>query len=265
MTTQLQTVLITGASSGIGWDFAHLFARDHFRVILTGRNEARLHELSQQLTQNYQAKCFVIGKDLGQPNAAQELFDDLQKQSLTIDVLVNNAGFGGFGAFAEQSADMQLAMLQLNMVSLTQLTKLFLPHMLEQKNGRILNVASVAAFLPGPYMALYYATKAYVLSFSSALSEELRGSGLTCTCLCPGPTATHFFHNAGNDHGLGPASLRMSSAAVARIGYRAMQRGQAVVIAGWMNTLQTWMLRFTPRSWIVKFIAKLQKTKTLAL
>ena len=183
-----KTALITGASVGIGRDLAELFARDGHHLVLTARNEGQLQELAAKLRDQYHVNVEVIVQDLSVAGASQQIFERLQ--SKPIDYVVNNAGFGSHGLFAGAELQSQLAMLQVNIVALTHLTRLLLPGMLARKSGRILNVASLAAFLPGPYMAVYYATKAYVLSFSEALSSETAGSGVTVTALCPGATRT---------------------------------------------------------------------------
>src|SRR5947209_5684123 len=187
-----RTALITGASSGIGRELANLFARDHYDLVLVARNSSRLAQAADELQRQFgiTAKSFPL--DLTAGSAPQFLFEQLAREGVTIDVLVNNAGYGRLGAFAEVSAEDSLGQIQLNITALTQLTKLFLGPMLERKSGKILNVASTAGFQPGPLMAVYYATKGYVISFSEALANELHGSGVTVTCLCPGATDTEF-------------------------------------------------------------------------
>jgi short-subunit dehydrogenase len=241
-----KTALITGASVGIGRDLAELFARDGHHLVLTARNESQLQELATKLRDQYQVNVEVIVQDLSASGASQLIFEQLQ--SKTIDYLVNNAGFGTHGPFADAEIQSQLAMLQVNIIALTHLTSLFLPAMLARKTGRILNVASLAAFLPGPFMAVYYATKAYVLSFSEALSSEIAGTGVTVTALCPGPVRTEFQKRAGIDEvprGKGNAT---SSMEVAEIGYNAMMSGRRVVVAGFINKLSAFAIRFIPRS-----------------
>jgi short-subunit dehydrogenase len=193
MTPSGKCALITGASSGIGRELATLFARDGYDLTLVARDRAMLARIGDELTRVHGVAVDVIAQDLSHPNAAAEVYRELKRRSIKIDVLVNNAGFGTYGPFVDSDAATESEMLQLNIVALTKLTRLFLEDMLAKREGRILNVASTAAFQPGPLMAVYYASKAYVLSFSEALANELRDSGVTVSTLCPGPTqiATH--------------------------------------------------------------------------
>jgi hypothetical protein len=241
-----KTALITGASVGIGRDLAELFARDGHHLILTARNESQLNEVAKKLSDQYHVNAQVIAQDLSTPDAPQRIFDQLQ--SKPIDYLINNAGFGTHGPFAESDLQSQLSMLQVNIVSLTHLTRLFLPQMLTRKTGRILNVASLAAYLPGPFMAVYYATKAYVLSFSEALSSELSGTGITVTALCPGATKTEFQKRAGIGEAAHLKGNATTSTEVAQLGYTAMMRGQPTIITGLANNLSAFALRFLPRT-----------------
>lgn len=240
-----ETALITGASSGIGRELAIVCARNGMDLVLVARNRARLDELASELGSRYQAATRVVSKDLTVPDAPRALFDELSE--IPVDSLVNNAGFGTRGAFAGADPKSQLDMIQINVVALVHLTRLFLPLMLDRGRGRILNVASTAAFQPGPFMAVYYASKAFVLSFSEALTEEVKGRGVGVTALCPGPTATEFQSRAGSDR----ARLRrlgmMDARRVAEEGYRGMMRGKAVVITGAQNRLLAQSVRFSPR------------------
>src|ERR1043165_596969 len=221
----MPTALITGASSGLGADFARLFAKDGYDLVLVARSEGKLHELARDLG----VKTTVIAADLSKPNAAADVVAQLG--AIEIDALVNNAGVGLAGAFADNDLQTELDMIQLNVVALTQLTKLLLPPMLQRGRGRILNVASTASFQPGPLMAVYYATKAYVLSFSEAIAEELRKTPVTVTALCPGPTATGFVAAANvSETRLFTLMPPMESEKVAHIGYEAMKKGRRVVI-----------------------------------
>ena len=251
--------LITGASSGIGLDLAHLFAADGHDVVLVARSEDKLHELARELSAKHGIAAHVMPADLAQPDAPSRLFDAIQAKGLTIDILVNNAGFGTAGKFIETDLRTELDVIQVNVAALTHLTKLFVRPMVERGRGRILNVASTAAFQPGPLMAVYYATKAYVLSFSEAIAEELHGTGVTVTALCPGPTATGFQKVAD----LGTEALLkvmkpVSSMEVARAGYRALMRGQRLVIPGLKNKLGVHSLRVTPRFVVTKVVRALQ-------
>lgn len=206
-----------------------------------------------------QDAVITIVADLSDPIAPQKIVDELTTRNLTVDVLVNNAGFGLLGAFSQTEWHKEAAMVQVNIAALTHLTKVLLPSMLKRKHGRILNVASTAAFQPGPFMAVYYATKAYVLSFSEALHEELRGTGVTVTTLCPGPTRTGFQNRAQiQDIRLFSASI-MNAPTVARIAYQAMNRGQRLVIPGWRNALGAWLTRLAPRALTLQFVRKLQQ------
>ena len=256
------TALVTGASSGIGLELARLFAKGGHDLILVARNEAKLNELSLYLGKMYRCNVEVIPADLSQPEVPDALVDELAKRGLTVDVLVNNAGFGENKLFAQQDMRRVMEMIQLNMTTLTQLTRLVLPQMLAAKKGRILNVASTAAFLPGPLMAVYYASKAYVLSFSQAIANELKGTGVTVTALCPGPTRTGFATAAGvTNTNLFNAPGVMEAAPVAEAGYHGCMRGKAVVIPGLLNKVLVWLIGISPR-WAVTLVSRrLQERK----
>jgi len=219
--------LITGASTGLGREFARIFAADGWNVALTARDKARLEALAAELQSRHNIGTQVLPADLSVSGASAEIFDRLR--STPISALVNNAGFGQQGAFAQLHS--HVAMMQVNMVALVELTHLFLKPMLERREGRILNVASVAAFQPGPFLTMYYASKAFVHSFSCGLAEELRGSGVTVTVLCPGATRTEFHARAGMRE-TGKFFPVMDAGKAAAIGYRAMMRGKTVVIPG---------------------------------
>lgn len=244
----MKTVLITGASTGIGFEFARLFANDGFRLVITSRDGERLRERAKQLHDDYNAAVEVIAEDLALPGAARRVVQELEKRQLQIDILVNNAGFGVYGLFVQTDAAQESALLNVNIVALTELTKYLLPGMLACGQGKILNVASTAAFVPGPGMAVYYASKAYVLSFSEALANELEGTGVTVTVLCPGPTGTEFQKRAGmSENRLFTAVKPMTAARAARKGYLAMQRGQIVAIPGLINKALAGAVRIVPR------------------
>jgi short-subunit dehydrogenase len=249
------TVLITGASSGIGRAFAHLFARDGYSLLLVARRAVVLEELALELSREYQATVRVIAIDLADPVAAQRLHQQLQGQQ--VDVLVNNAGFGAQGAFAGLPLERQLQMIHLNVTALTALTRLLLPSMLERGRGGVLNVGSTAAFQPGPFMAVYYATKAYVVSFSEALADELSGSGLRISCLAPGPTATAFAAEAGATESRLFQGDTMTVDEVARIGYDGWKQGKPLVIAGARNRWRAFLVRLVPRAWVRKAVRDL--------
>ncbi|HEX6086217.1 MAG TPA: SDR family oxidoreductase [Thermoanaerobaculia bacterium] len=252
------TALITGPSSGIGLDLAHLFAEDGHDVVLVARSEGKLRALAAELESKHDINARVIVADLARPEAPREVF----AAAPAIDVLVNNAGFGISGRFAETAARTELEIIQVNIAALTHLTKLFLPQMVERRRGRILNVASTAAFQPGPLMAVYYASKAYVLSFSEAIAEELRGTGVTVSALCPGPTATGFQKTAN----LGSEALLQmmkpgSSMDVARAGYRGLMRGQRVIIPGMKNKMGVQVVRISPRGLVTRVVRALQERR----
>ena len=256
----MATALITGASSGIGLDLTRLFAADRHDLVLVARSEAKLRETAAALEKEFGIRATVIAADLSRPEAPRQIADALRAQSIEIEMLVNNAGYGLAGAFAETDGQTELDMLQVNVVALTHLTKLLLPPMVARKRGRIMNVASTAAFQPGPYMAVYYATKAYVLSFSEALSEETSGTGVSITALCPGPTLTNFAEAADmTKTRLFRSGNVMTSAKVAKIGYDAMRKGKRVVIAGAMNNLLAQSVRISPRALVTKVTRALQE------
>lgn len=248
-------VLITGASSGIGKALAHEFARDGWHVLLAARRIDALEALADELRQAYGVSANAIASDLEKPDGAARLHADVGKLGLELDALVNNAGYGLYGQFKETQLSSELAMMQLNMSSLIALTKLFLPD-LTTRRGRILNVASTASFQPGPYMAVYYATKAFVLSFSEAIAEELRNT-VTVTALCPGPTTSGFQDRSAMNKSRLVMNRRLpTSEDVAAAGYRAFKRGRRVYIHGWLNWLMTQSVRVTPRR-VVAMIVRL--------
>lgn len=248
------TALVTGASSGIGLELARLLAQDKHDLVLTARHPDVLERLGEELAARHGIRYWAIGADLADPGAAATIVDRIPPAALPVTVLVNNAGFGTSGPFVETDLATEVALLQVNIVALTALTKLLLPQMLAQRSGRILNVASTAAFQPGPFMAVYYASKAYVLSFSEALAEELEGSGITVTTLCPGPTQTQFLTRAGAaDVPLFARNpLMMAAAPVAAVAYRALRRGRRMVIPGIGNRLVALGSRLGPRHLVVK-------------
>ena len=255
-----KTALITGASAGIGRELAKLFARDHYDLALVARSAGPLAEFVGELERQFGVKSRPFPLDLSAISAPQFLFDQLTREGIAIDVLANNAGYGLLGAFSELPLEESLGQIELNVTSLTRLTKLFLGPMLLRKSGKILNVASTAGFQPGPRMAVYYATKAYVISFSEALANELRGSGVSVTCLCPGPTNTEFQKRAGTE---GTNLLRMlrpmTAKAVARVGYRALMKNKPLVIAGFGNWLLAESLRVSPRRLVTAVSGKILK------
>jgi short-subunit dehydrogenase len=242
-----KTALITGASGGIGYELAKLFANDHYDLVLVARSGDKLKEIAAEL-QSAGISVKTVAMDLTADRAAKILFDHLEGEAAVIDVLVNNAGFGSFGEFAGIAEEDVLGQIQLNITALSHLTRLFLPGMLARRRGKIMNVASTAAFQPGPLMAVYYATKAYVLSFSEALANEVAGTGVVVSCLCPGPTDTGFQKRAGTDQSRLSRKLRaMTAETVARDGYAGLMAGKTVVISGTQNWLLAQSVRFAPR------------------
>ena len=258
----MPTALVTGASSGIGLELATLLAKNHHDLVLIARGRERLDGIARGLTEEFGVTATVLPADLTDPSAPIDIVLALAEQKLSIDVLVNNAGFGVYGFFANTPLEKELAMIQVNITALTHLTKLLLPRMLERRRGRILNVASTAAFQPGPLMAVYYATKAYVLSFSEALGNETAGTGVTVTALCPGPTITEFQKRAGLEMTrLFKSPLVMDAPTVARAGYDGMMRGKRVVVPGATNRTLVQALRVTPRRLAAAVARRIQESK----
>lgn len=255
----METALITGASGGIGYELVKLFARDGYNLVLVARSEDKLRGMEKSLEKRFGIKVEVLAKDLSLPDAPQEIYEELGSKGVTVDVLVNNAGFTVFGLFHETPMQKELELMQVNIVALTHLTKLFLPPMISRGQGKILNLASTAAFQPGPLMAVYYASKAYVLSFSEAIANELADTGVTVTALCPGPTETGF-QKRGNmeDSRLVSGRKIMDARTVARTGYRGLMAGQTVVIPGLVNWAFAQSVRFTPRKVVTGMVRRLQ-------
>lgn len=255
--------LITGASSGIGRELAKLYAADSYDIVLVARRLELLNALATELQAIQPIQVHTIAADLGQHQAGKLLVSDLESRGIQVDALVNNAGFGLLGPFSEADQAKMLEMVQLNVTTLVELTGLLLPGMVQRGHGHVLNVASTAAFQPGPLMAVYYATKAFVLSFSEAIAEELRGSGVTVTALCPGPTRTGFGEVAGMQKtGLFDGPNVLDTASVAQAGYRAAQRGQFSVVPGFLNRLLVFSVRLMPRWLIRKLIKQVQSGRS---
>ncbi|WP_442893566.1 SDR family NAD(P)-dependent oxidoreductase [Bacillus sp. 2205SS5-2] len=252
------TVLITGASGGIGLALAKLFAQDQHNLVLVARSEDKLNEIAQDLSKKHSIKVNVIVSDLSKPQAAKQLFEETKRRGLVIDSLINNAGFGLFGEFEKTDMQRELEMIQVNITAVTELSKYFGQEMVERKQGQVLNVASTAAFQPGPLMAVYYATKAYVLSFSEALSNEWKDSGITVSALCPGPTSTGF----GDQAELGQSKLFksgvMDAESVARKAYEGLKQEKTVVIPGMKNKILAKAVRLMPRSIVPSIVRKAQ-------
>lgn len=254
-----KTALITGASGGIGYELALLFARDDYDCILVARSQDKLKGLAERLESEHRIKTLVLAKDLSKPSAVDEIFEEVTAASMHVDVLVNNAGFPVFGPFVETDLRVELEMLQVNVIALTALTKLFLRGMVERRAGRILNLASTAAFLPGPLMAVYYASKAYVLSFSQALSNELRGTGVTVTALSPGPTRTGFQKRGVMEDSRLVQGQIADAASVALAGYRGLTACKTIVIPGFTNKLIPWVVRLSPRGVVTRVVRRMQE------
>jgi short-subunit dehydrogenase len=258
MPSQSQTALITGASGGIGHELAKLFAKDHYNLVLVARSLPKLTQFAGELERQFGISAKAIALDLSAVPAPQFLFDQLQREGIAVDILVNNAGYGKLGEFVEMPLEDILGQIQLNVIALTHLSKLFAAPMVERGSGRIMNVASTAGFQPGPLMAVYYATKAYVISFSEALASELKDQGVTVTCLCPGATDTGFQGRAGTENSILFTKLRpMDAKTVARDGYRALMSGKSLVISGLRNRLLAESLRFSPRKLVTAISRKI--------
>jgi short-subunit dehydrogenase len=255
-----ESVLITGASSGIGWELAKLFAADGSKVVLVARRSDRLIALAQEIGESG-GEAIPVSYDLLDPSAPDKLFADLAERKIEVDVLVNNAGFGGAGKIATLPVERQLGMIQLNITDLTHLTRLFVPPMLDRGHGGVLNVGSIAGFQSGPNQAVYCATKAYVLSFTEALAEELAGSNLLVTLLAPGVTDTEFFGVAKLKNSLLVKLGSMDAVTVAKIGYRGFRRGKIIVVPGFTNKLTTFFSPMMPRAWVRKVAKRLQEVK----
>jgi hypothetical protein len=255
-----KSALITGATSGIGSEFAEIMAANGYALALVARDQARLAGRARVLESQFHVPVKVLARDLSNPAAPAEIFDQLQRESFPISVLVNNAAFGVFGLFAETGLDREMQLLQVNMGAVVQLTKLFLKPMLQRREGRILNVASTASFQPGPWLSLYSASKAFVYSFSCALSLELKGTGVSVTALCPGGTLTEFQQRAGMEQ-KGGWFRPMSARRVAQIGYNAMLRRRPIAVAGWKNWLMIEVSRRCPTMWTARVAARLNRNR----
>ncbi len=251
-------VLVTGASSGIGADLARVFAREGYDLVLVARSRDRLDALARELQDAHGATARVVPIDLSVAGAARAVRERVAREGVEIDVLVNDAGFGVRGPFVDLDPARQMEMIQVNLVALTELTRLFVPDMVQRHAGRILNVASTAAFQPGPLMAVYFATKAYVLSFSEALAEELRGSGVTVTCVAPGATETGFGEIAGVSATRLFRSGTMSSSA-AEAAYAAANKGTTLAVPGCRNRILSASVRFLPISTAARVARRLME------
>ena len=259
--TRKLTALVTGASGGIGEELARLFASDGHDLVLVARSEDKLKRLAEELGASHNVEARVLASDLSRPDSPREIFDELQASGVEVDALVNNAGFGSWGLFAETDLRQELEMLQVNVVALTHLTKLFLPSMLARRRGYVCNVASTAAFQPGPLMAVYYASKAYVLSLSEALANECEGTGVRVSALCPGPTETGFVAAAGMSESKLFDRGAMTARDVAVAGYRGLLAGKTIVIPGARNAFVARTVGMMPRRLVTKVVRGIQERR----
>lgn len=255
----MSLALITGASSGIGLALAEELAAEHTNLIVTARNGSALDRITADLSREHGVEATAVSLDLSRPDGPSALVAAIRDRGLEPDILINNAGFATYGPFIDQPVESQLEMIRLNVTALVELTGLLLPHMVQNRRGHILNVASTAGFQPGPLMSVYYATKAFVLHFSEGLSNELKASGVTVTALCPGPTESGFQDRANmRDSRLVQSGL-MDARAVARIGLDGMRAGKAVVIPGWRNKMLAMSVRFSPRAMVANIVRHMQE------
>lgn len=255
----MKTVLITGASSGIGKELAFVFAENKYRPILVARRKSMLNLVAEDIKKDFFIDAIVIGLDLSKPDSAEQLMDAIRKRNLYIDVLVNNAGFGDFGAFHKGDIGRAERMMTLNMITLTKLSRLVAPQMVANGFGHILNIASTAAFQPVPNFAVYAATKAYVLSFSEAFAHELKPLGVHVTTVCPGATQSEFQEKAKMDNSDKMFEVAPMSFMVAEFAFEAMMKRKTLAIYGSRNRFLTFMLRFSPRKLALTVAAKMMK------
>lgn len=254
--------LVTGASGGIGLELAIIAANNGNNLVLVARDKAGLDAARSKIlerTQGDRLQIEILALDLSKPESPREVFDFCISKNIFISTLINNAGFGDYGEFAKTDLKRQLSMIDLNVRAVTELTHLFLPAMITKNKGKIMNLGSVASFLPGPLMSVYFAGKNYVLRFSEALSEELRDTGVTVTCLCPGSTKTNFGKSARVSPAHSTLSSKTTAAQVAEFGWRHLQKGTRVAIYGWNNRLALLTSRFVPRNLLGKLVKKIQK------
>jgi short-subunit dehydrogenase len=253
------TALITGASGGIGYELANIAASRNMNLVLVSRNKEKLDQLRKELKEKYEIKVWIFAHDLSNPDTLPELIDEIDSLGLEINILINNAGTGDYGKYLETSPGKEIEMINLNILSLSYLTKIFYRRMVHAGNGRIMNLSSIAAYMPGPYMAVYYATKAYVQSLSEALASEARGTGVTVTALCPGPTESNFFDNASvNVKSVTRFFAMPTSKEVATYGFKAMMKGKTVAIHGIRNQATVFLANFIPGKTLAWFIKRLK-------
>lgn len=254
-----KTALITGASSGIGFELAKIHASKGDNLVLVARSIDKLNQLKTEIESQFKVNVYNIEKDLSVINSPLEVYEEIKQNNIQIDYLINNAGFGDIGNFSNTRWEKELRMINLNITALTQLTKLFLNDMLVRKQGKIMNVASTASFQPGPMMAVYFATKSYVLHLTEAINAEVKGSGVSLTALCPGPTESGFQAAAEIEQNMLFNKKNPTSKEVAEYGYKSMMNGKAVAIHGFKNYLLANSVRFTPRNWVVAITKKMQE------
>jgi short-subunit dehydrogenase len=253
-----KTALITGASNGIGLELAKIHASKGGDLVLVARNKSKLDELKTELEKQFNISVYTIGKDLSATESAQEIYDETNRQNIQVDYLINNAGFGDFGMFTDTDWNKELKMINLNITTLTLFTKLYLQDMVKRKSGKIMNVASIASFQPGPTLAVYCATKAYVLSFTEAISNEVSDKGVSIIALCPGATETGFQAAGGLDESkLFKDKKLPTGKEVAEYGYSSMIKGKTVAIHGIMNYILSNSIRFIPRALVLKVSRKM--------
>ena len=258
----MNTALITGASSGIGLELARIHAAKGGDLVLVARSKDKLEALAEELKAAHSIEVMVITEDLSVPNAASHVFEQTEALGIQVDVLINNAGFGGHGKFHKQALATSEQMIQVNIAALTSLTHYYLQGMVERKGGKILNISSTASFLPGPFQAVYYATKAYVTSFTQAVAEEVATYNITATALCPGPVATDFVA-AGNLEGVDIWKDAKSARSVAECGYNAMLKGELVAFNEWkLKFMLNWITPFLPRKLVLKISRQTMKKNT---
>jgi hypothetical protein len=255
-----KTALVTGASAGLGAELARLFAADGHDVVLVARRRDRLDALAADFAATHGVRAVVLAEDLTDPATPERIAREVANRGIAVEFLVNNAGFGTTGAFVDLDPMRELAMVQVNVTALVHLTRLLLPPMVARGRGRVLNLGSTAGFLPGPFMAVYYASKAFVNSFTEALSYELQGTGVTATVCCPGATATEFGQVAGNDKSRLFQMGAMTATSVGAHAYREMMRGGVVSIPGWRNKVSMQSLRIAPRTMLRRLAARLNRT-----
>ena len=262
MDGQQKTALVTGASGGIGMELSWLLAKDGYNLVVVARNLEKLTKLKEEIESECRTNVTVIQKDLSQPSSAEEIFEFTKENKIRIDILVNNAGFGDWGFFAECNLGKIQSMIQLNVMALTTLTRLFLAQMKERNSGKIMNVASVASFMPGAKMAVYYATKAFVRSFSEAISVELKktSSKVTVTALCPGPVETDFWSRAeAGESKIFSNFIFANQKEIALYGYRKMMKGSTLVVPGFFVKLSVLAAKLLPFSVVRNLIYRVQK------